>query len=362
MSGLKLLAPNPTPASEDAPGRRVAVVLNGNARAVTERVVRDLRELLRDDPTSLYVSRSMDQAQFIARHIVNQHHDVVLSGGGDGTFCQVISDIAALRPRRMPAVGLLRLGTGNALAGVLGASNSSREGLAADLGRARMQAAETDLNLLHVDGRLAPFAGTGLDSLILSDYNATKRSLQNTPLRDVVQGGPGYALAIATRSLWRFTTGALPEVTIRNEGAPAQRVDIHGRPMGQPVPRGGVLYRGPVAIAAASTIPYYGLGLRLFPQCDQRKDRFQLRVGRVGAASVLSRLPSLFAGTLDDPRIHDFFCTAVTIRVTRPTPFQLGGDEIPAREAMHVGMTRVRAVLGPALPLPTDNVVPLRAA
>lgn len=361
MSLVKLATRNPRP---EPSARRVAVVLNGNARAVTERVIRDLRELLSDDPGSLYVSRSLDQAQFIARHIINRRYDVVLSGGGDGTFCQVVSDIAALKPRRMPSVGVLRLGTGNALAGALGASRSDIGGLAADLGRARLWAADTDLNLLRVEGRLAPFAGTGLDSMILSDYNATKRSVENTPLRDLLQGGPGYALAIATRSLWRFTLQKLPSVIIRNEGAPAQRIDLEGRPIGAPVPRGGVLYDGPVAIAAASTIPFYGLGLRLFPQSDLRKDRFQLRVANVGALSVLPRLPSLFAGTFNDPRVHDFFCTAVTIRVRRPAPFQIGGDEVGQKEAIHVGMSRVRAIRGPGLPLLPDNVValPHRAA
>jgi diacylglycerol kinase family enzyme len=331
--------------------RRVAVVLNGKARAVDERVIRDLRAVLADGPTNLFVSRSLDHAEFIARQIVARDYDVVVCGGGDGTFTQVVSAIAALNPQRMPAFGILRLGTGNALATALGSARATRQGLAADIGRGQRDDAERNLNLLTVEGRLTPFAGVGLDSLILADYNATKRSLENTPFADLAQGGTGYTVAIATRSLWRFLFGARPEVTVRNQGQPAQRVDIYGRSMGEPVPRGGIIYKGPVAIAAASTIPYYGLGLRLFPQVDQRTDRFQLRVTNIGAYSALSRLPAFFRGAVDDPRIYDFLCTEVSMQVVKPTPFQIGGDEVGMRSSVHIGMTSVRGVRGSGLPL-----------
>jgi len=338
--------------------RRVAVVLNGNARSVNERVIRDVRAALAHDPSSLYVSRSLDHAKFIARQIVARDYDVVVSGGGDGTFTQVVSDIADLHPARMPAFGLLRLGTGNALANVLGPARATAQGLAADLGRARRVEAETDLNLLAVEGRLTPFAGVGLDSLILADYNTTKKSLENTPLRELAKGGAGYAMSVATRSLWRFVLDPLPEVIVRNQGAPAQRVDIHGRSIGAPVPRGGILYKGPVSIAAASTIPYYGLGLRLFPQADQRTDRFQLRVaGPLSALEVLARLPSIFRGTFEHANVHDYFCTAASIEVAASTPVQVGGDEVGERRVVHIGMSSVRAVRGSELPLNTRREV-----
>jgi diacylglycerol kinase family enzyme len=323
---------------------RVAVVLNGNARGVSTKVIGDLRHLLQDDPSRLYVSQSLDQGVFIARHIVNKGFDVVLCGGGDGTFCQVVTDILALRPARTPAFGVLRLGTGNALATTLGASPPTRRGLEMDLLRAQLSSSRRDLPVLRVEGRLTPFAGVGLDSQILADYNDTKKLLAGTPLSNLGQGGMGYALAVATRSLWRFVLEPLPEVTVRNDGEPAWRVDLHGRPMGEPVPRGGVLYRGPVALAAASTIPYYGLGLRLFPQAEMRRDRFQLRVGNVDALSVLTQLPSIFRGTFSDPRICDFHCTAVTIHAATATPFQVAGDEVGRRTTIHVRMTHIQAV------------------
>jgi diacylglycerol kinase family enzyme len=323
---------------------KVAIVLNGNAKAVTDRVVRDLKQVVQDE--TIYISNSLDQAKFIARHIVNKGFDVVLCGGGDGTFAQCLTDLTELRPHGAPAMGVLRLGTGNALANVLGASKANLKGLAADLRRARRADAQTDLAMLRVEGRLAPFAGVGFDSMVLSDYNATKGSLKKTPLSSLGEGPPGYALAIATRSLWRLMLQPQPEVTIHNEGETAWRMDLSGRRMGQPIPRGGVIYSGPVTIAAASTIPYYGFGLRLFPQADQRQDRFQLRVANIDAFSVLTRLPAFFRGELDDPRVHDYFCSAISIHPTAATPVQIGGDEVGKRSTLQIGMTTVRAVVG----------------
>jgi diacylglycerol kinase family enzyme len=342
------------------PRNRVAVVLNGNAKAVTGRVIRDVRGLLKDGPSSLYVSHSLDEAEFIARSIVRRGFDVVLSGGGDGTFSQLVTDIKRLRPQRMPAFGVLRLGTGNSMASTLGAAGDDCRSLAADIERAELGAAQSELGLLEVEGRLAPFAGVGLDSLILSDYNSVKRSLADTPLRGLGQGGPGYAMAIATRTLWRFISSPLPEVIIRNHGAPVQKVDINGRTIGR-VPRGGIIHQGPIAIAATSTIPFYGFDLRMFPQIDQRNDRFQLRVGKVRALSVLSQLPALFRGTFTDPGISDYFCTDISIELNSPMPLQISGDDVGERKRVRIKMSQVQAVRGSKQPISgTDALTALR--
>jgi diacylglycerol kinase family enzyme len=322
---------------------RIAVVLNGNARAVRPEVIAELGRVLRGE--DIFVTRSPEQGQFIARTIVNRGYDVVLCGGGDGTFSQCVSDVRALAPRREPAFGVLRLGTGNALATTLGASTPNEAGLAADLRMAADPSARRPLGLLQVEGRLAPFAGVGLDALILEDYNVVKRALGRTPARALGQGAPGYALAVASRSLLRLLSpGSRPELVIRNEGEPAQRIDLRGRPLGRPVPRGGVLHEGPVLIAAASTVPYYGLGLRLFPQAELRPDRFQLRVADLDPFRVLPHLPALFRGELEDPGIRDFTCTAVSLHLASPSSFQLGGDELGRRSFLRLGLTEVTAV------------------
>jgi diacylglycerol kinase family enzyme len=326
--------------SERSP--RVAVVLNGNAKAVTEQVIRQLGEVLNGE--SVFVSKSTEQSRFIARALLHRHYDVVFCGGGDGTFSQVVSDVLALAPARLPRFGVLRLGTGNALATSLGASPASSDGLAADLGLALDPQADADLPLVTVEDRVAPFAGFGLDALILEDYNALKGRLRATPLAALGQGGAGYALAIAGRSLWRFILEPLPVVTVRNLGAPTRRMDLRGRPVGPVMRPGDVLYQGPAAIAAVSTIPFYGLGLRLFPQAALRSDRFQLRVGNVDALRLLGDLPALFRGEFDDERVFDYFCTAVSISCERDQALQVGGDQVGRRRELRVRLAQVPVV------------------
>jgi len=342
---------------------KVAVVLNGKARAVTEGLIRDIKQVIRHE--DLYVSRSLEQWKFISRRLVNKKYDVVVCGGGDGTFSQCVTDITSLDPSRTPAFGVLRLGTGNAMASTLGSSAATLKGFSADLRRAHQAVAQDGLAMLRVEDRITPFAGVGLDSLILEDYNWVKGAVHDTPLSNLGQGGLGYAAAIATRSLWRFMLQPWPEVTIRNEGAATRRMDLQGRPMGPAIPRGGILYQGRVAIAAASTVPYYGLNLKLFPQALQRRDRFQLRVSDVDALSVLPRLPSLFRGEFDDPRVHDFFCTAVSIHMARPNPLQIGGDEVGRRSMVRIGLSKIKAVWSDSCRDAAQTratVLPLRAA
>jgi diacylglycerol kinase family enzyme len=329
---------------------RIAVVLNGNARAVKAEVIQALGGVLRDE--DIFVTRSTEQGRFIARTIVNRGYEVVVCGGGDGTFSQCVTDVLALRrPGGEPAFGVLRLGTGNALATALGASSPTAAGLAADLRLAADPAARRELGMLQVEGRLAPFAGVGLDALILEDYNAVKQALRRTPARALGEGAAGYALAVGSRSLLRLLREPRPEVLIRNLGEPAQRIDTRGRPLGRPVPRGAVLYRGPVLIAAASTVPYYGLGLKLFPQAGARVDRFQLRVADVDPFRILLKLPALFRGELEDPGILDFLCTRVSIQLAKPGAVQVGGDEIGRRSSLQLGLRRVTAVARGEAPL-----------
>ena len=103
--------------------QRVAVIVNENARGVGRRVIDDLSGLVA--PHDLYVSSNLDHSRQIAAKVVERAYDTVLFGGGDGTFVQCLSDVAAEARRRdqaLPSVGVLRLGTGNALADCLGAS------------------------------------------------------------------------------------------------------------------------------------------------------------------------------------------------------------------------------------------------
>ena len=247
----------PTPQHLSTGPNKVAIVLNGRAKSVSEALIRDLSQVMRDE--TLFFSRSLEQSRFIAKSIVNQGFDVVLCGGGDGTFSQVVTDIMGCHPAKPPAFGTLRLGTGNALATTLKAAPGNRQGLAEDLLLARMCKVQARLPLLRVEGKLSPFAGLGLDALILEDYNNTRRALEQTPLELLGKGSMGYAMAIASRSLWKLMLKPLPEVTIRNEGAPTCRIDLKEGPSGPGFP--GVAFFTAARSPSPQLLLYLFMGL-----------------------------------------------------------------------------------------------------
>ena len=200
---------------ERLPGRsaeRVAVLLNANARSVSETLKRELENFV--PPEDLYYSRCFDDARSIARKVLEKGYRTVLTGGGDGTFVGYVNCLfeQAQQPRAsashgalklmpvpaneilMPRFGVLRLGTGNAVAEFVGASGH-RLGVVEDILRARSGEVSMarPLHLLLHEGKRAPFAGLGIDAKVLNDY---------VSIRDHIgPGGLGYFCSVVGKTL-----------------------------------------------------------------------------------------------------------------------------------------------------------------
>ncbi len=333
----------PHAGSKVALSDQVAVVLNKNARAVTRRQVQRIKQL--HGSSDVFLSESPAHCRSIATTLVERRYGTVLLGGGDGTFVRGLNDLMFACQRAgqpLPRIGVLRLGTGNAIGYYLGVEPSSARGLRTELERA--QKPDTlihELPLLRVDGTLAPFAGTGLDSQILEDYTATTRTLDLMRLGPMLGSPLRYALAIALRSVPRFMLRRLPEVEVVNVGGPAYAIGPNGLPDPVPLPRGTVLYRGPCTLAGAATVPCYGFGIRIFPFADFRRDKFHLRCTDASALETLAHLPGVLRGTYLSPSLHDFLCDAVEIHMEAPVPMQIGGDLLKDRRDL------MRIELGP---------------
>ena len=313
--------------------RSVAVVLNRNARGVTPRQIERLRRLHRSE--DVFVSQSAEHSKYIAATLIQRGYATVLFGGGDGTFVCCLNDLvhASQRAGRpLPRLGVLRLGTGNAMGYYLGVSPPSAAGLKKELLRARRPSSPTrELPLLNVDGTLTPFAGTGLDSQILEDYAATTRTLDMLRLGPILGSPLRYALAVALRSVPRFMMRRVPHVEVINVGGPAYAYGPGGQLDPVPLPRGTVLFRGPCTLAGAATVPCYGFGVRIFPFADARPDMFHVRCTDASALETLSNLPSVMRGTYFSPSLRDFLCDAVEIHMETPVPMQIGGDLLKER-------------------------------
>ena len=291
------------------------------------------------------MTTTIEEGVRTATQILESGYDAVLWGGGDGTFATGIAAVmaaaerAGIEPADLPEMGVLRLGTGNAIADALGAGTATAEGLANDLSRARGAVSHRTLPLLDIGGRPALFAGFGLDAQILDDFQRTVGSLRKAGVAETFKSaGMRYFLSVTSRSIPRFLTATRPEVVAINRGAPAIKVDVNGKPIGAPIPAGRVLWRGVASLASAGTIPFYGLGLRVFPHADRMPGRFQLRLSNAGAAEILTHLPQIWKGEYASSRLHDYLVDEVELVLSRPAPFQANGDVLGERDRVTLSL------------------------
>lgn len=320
---------------------RIAVVLNESAKSVTREVIATIRRHLKNG--DVFTSSRIDEATRIAETIIARGYGTVLTGGGDGTFTVTATEVTRAAERANvtpPRFGLLKLGTGNALVWLAGASPLADENPPADADRIARNAPTRDLYLVEVEGRRTPFAGIGADAQILADYNATKKKLDGTLLQSAGRGLLGYGVAALSRSLPALAMAKMPKIRVINTGEPAWPVDPDGVHQQRAIPEGGVIYEGRARLAAFSTIPYYGFGMRLFPFADGACGRMHLRILRMGSAQFVANVRGMWNGTYFDPEtFSDFMVKEFRIECEKPVDFQIGGDSQGTRRVVEAKIT-----------------------
>jgi diacylglycerol kinase family enzyme len=334
----------PKPANEP----KVAVLLNANARKVTERVVRTLSHAVPEG--DLFISRSELDARRIAQAVLDRRYHTVFLGGGDGTFMSFVNEILnQLDMRRrhhasqpLPRFGVLKLGTGNSLATLVKASSLKGDGILDDVLRAR--AGEVPgyrtLDMLMVEGRRAQFAGLGLDGKLLNDYIWVKDRLGKGPLEGLMKGGAGYITSVAFKTVpYYFTHSTFVNCEIINEGVTAYKCGPDGLPV-KSWEKGETIAKGPLMMAAAATIPYYGYELKMFPFAAKRRGMMNLRFGAISPSGILSNLKGLWAGTWHPEGMNDVLCSDVRIKFEKPMAFQVAGDAEGYREEVRFSVCR----------------------
>ncbi|HET9955691.1 MAG TPA: diacylglycerol kinase family protein [Polyangiaceae bacterium] len=331
------------PSSPSPEPPRIAVVVNGRAKNVTAEVISTLGQILSGG--DLFVSRSLSDAKEIAKTLVQRRYGTVLTGGGDGTFTVMVTEVvheARRTGRPLPRFGLLKLGTGNSLAWVVGAGEVKGGELDADIEHLAQHAGSRTLRLIEVEGIISPFCGLGADARVLADYGAVKERLSRGRLgRRLAPGAVSYTVAAVTRSLPQQVLGRMPHCRIVNAGEPVLRMGAKGSVVGRPIERGEVVYEGPARLAAMSTIPYYGYGFRMFPYAEERPDRMHLRVATISPLQFVRHFAEIWRGSFEDPgSVFDYLVEAIDIELDPPTPFQIGGDSRGDRSKLHVALCK----------------------
>lgn len=321
---------------------KVAFVLNGNAGSVTPDACARLGRLF--GTRDVFISTSLADVGPIAEKVLSENYETILVGGGDGTFTVMATEIvnrARTRGQSAPRFGILKLGTGNAMAKVVGVERGLRETNDDQL-RALVRSRSTrELRLVEVEGHITPFAGIGADAEVLADYIALNRRLRGTPLSSMGVGLTGYSLAAITRSIPKQLGKDMPTVRITNLGRRCQRVGKDGVPMGAPFEQGAVLFEGKARIASCSTIPYYGFGFRMFPYADLVPERMHLRVSTMGSFEFAQNIGAVWNGSFHDPSVlFDYLVEAVRIECSPETELQIGGDSKGKRASVEMNITR----------------------
>ncbi|MDB4961299.1 MAG: Diacylglycerol kinase [Myxococcales bacterium] len=309
--------------------------MNGNARRARGRVRRKLEAAL---PGRVRFTTSLADARTVLRAEIARGIDLVILGGGDGTIVMGLTLIAeACRGmgRPEPAIGVLRLGSGNAIADTVGATDDAPEDLA-QLGRGR--GTWRKIQMLDVLGVRAPFVGMGVDAQLLEDNDAIGRVVDLVPgARRFVGGATRYALSVALRSLPRFATGTRPNVVVTNLGSPAVEM-ARGGATGTTIPAGQVLWSGACTLVAGSTIPFFGFGLKMFAFAEQQSGMFHLRCGDAGLFEMMRSAPAAFRGEYFSEHVTDFLCDRVAIELDQETAIEAGGELLGRRRKLELGM------------------------
>ena len=322
--------------AERAPGR-IAVLLNARAKGWTGSIHQDvLRYVSGQD---LFLTDDFQQAKRSVGKLLSMQPDVIFAGGGDGTIMYLLNEIEArvragsIAREDVPVVGVLRLGTGNALANYLKASD-----IISDL-RALREGAQLnvyDVSMLQSsDGTLFPFAGFGWDADILNDYDLVKDAVRDTAVENYITGLGGYSTAIAMRTIPRAIRQAPMRVRLTNTGERAFRINFQGDVL-QEFERGEVIYEGMSRICGAASMPYWGFQIRMFPHADRFDGFFQCRCFHGGVTELVTRLRRFWKGQLKEESIHDLLCQKLHVELlSEPAPYQVSGDTAGIEREIH---------------------------
>lgn len=297
-------------------------------------------KLERAAPGDVRVTTSLDHAREVIRAEVAHGRDLIVLGGGDGTVVMGLTLIAeACRGtgKPEPAIGILRLGSGNAIADTVGASDDPEADLVTLVrGGGRWKS----IPLIEVLGVRAPFVGMGVDAQLLEDNEIIGRVVDRVPGgKRLVGGATRYALSVALRSMPRFATRTRPFATVTNVGSPALEMTRLG-PSGRQIPTNTIMWKGNVTLVAGATIPFFGFGLKMFAFAGTHPGRFHLRCGDAGLLEILRNTPAAFRGEYFSDNVLDFLCDRVVIELDAETAIEAGGELLGRRSRVELALGR----------------------
>jgi diacylglycerol kinase family enzyme len=323
-------------AAYQVPDGDVAVILNANAGRVRARLARSLRQAA--PGAIVYWTRSMDEAEDALESALESGVTTLFGGGGDGTIIDLANRM--VHYANPPRLGVLKLGTGNALATWVGARTPVEDLAGWAAGEAFT---ELPLRLVHAEDDFFPFAGLGWDAAVLNDYRWAKQQMKQTPLEGFSHQLWVYVASAFGRTVPRMATRPdAPRATVEVLEGEAWRVDRHGDRIGAAVGPGSILYDGPAHMTAVGTTPYYGYAMRMLPHACVLDSHMHLRVSALSLPQVVNELPRIWSGEYEHERLYDFLAQKVRVTFDEEVPYQVGGDARGMRRSLELAVAPAR--------------------
>lgn len=323
-------------------GAEVAAWFNTHAKRVTSARVDAFRATLPE--ARVYACTTFEDAERFADELVKSPPRILFCGGGDGTVVALLNALRKRGATRFPVIGLFKLGTGNGWPSAVAARRYEKE--LERLPRLPLEPPTKHFQLCEVEGRLCQFCGVGWDATLLNDY---RRNLQNRQAQLLAGGlaarlskglgGYLYSLFRITvpEELQRAREGGI-SLRLENLGEPAFTLDAKRQRVLVPAEQ-KTLYEGPMSIGAAGIEPYWGSKFMAFPYALSVPGRMNFRVYDRHVLIGVNNMFNLWQGK-ELPGMHDWWITGVRLHLSRPMPFQVGGDVMETREVVDFLMAK----------------------
>lgn len=333
------------------PKPRVAVLLNRNARKVNAKMIKNIRA--RAPHADVFVTNDIQEAEQALCQVAQGKYDLCFTGGGDGTVCHAVTRLSELsKDRSAPPIGVLPLGTGNAIASYLESPSveecmSAPQSARADyLSFPELKVTSTSFNRPKPKPSKAAFGGFGWDSFILDRYyrwrNFCKRFKFLKPISEgliaYLIAGLGWAVPelLLRRPRW--------DVTVRNGAKEAYRLDHDGTVLRTFAP-GEIIYQGKARLFSFGTCPFFGFRMKALPLAAAHPEMMQLRIVDANPLVTALSLPKIWKGDFKHPKVWDFLATDFQVSISEEAALQMGGDVVGHGDRFDVKMTRPATVL-----------------
>lgn len=321
-------------------GADAAGWFNTHAKRVTDSRVDLFRATLPD--ARVFACSSFEEAERHADELVKSPPRVLFCGGGDGTVVALLNSLRKRGATTFPLIGLFKLGTGNGWPSAVGAHRYEKE--LRRLPTLPLDAPSRHFQLCEVEGRLCQFTGVGWDATLLNDYKRNLESRQHQLVAGSMAARLSKGLGGYLYSLFRLTVpGEIQRaregatiLKLENLGEPALTFDPHKQKVLVPASQ-TVLYEGPMSIGAAGIEPYWGAKFMAFPHAQAVPGRMNFRVYDRHVLTGVNNMFNLWQGK-ELPGMYDWWVTGVRLHLSRPMPFQVGGDVMGTRDVIDFKM------------------------